>query len=114
MWDATYLAPSYLTSASRKAGAVAVEAEQRKRSKHTSLDPTHLFIPFVVETSGVVGSEALNFLQDLVKRLRRATGEAKSRHNLLQRLSVTVQRGNAVAVLGSIGGLVILREGEVF
>ena len=48
---------------------------------------------FVVETSGVVGPEALNFLQDLGKLLRRATEEAKSRHYLLQRLSVAVQRG---------------------
>ena len=92
---------------------MAVEAEQWKRSKYTSLDPTHLFIPFIVETSGVVGPEALNFLQDLGKRLRRAKGEAKSRHYLLQRLSVVVQRGNAVTVLGSIGGSVTLREGEV-
>ena len=82
-----------------------MEAEQRKRSKYTSLDPTHQFIPFVVETSGVVGPEALNFLQDLGKRLRRAMGETKSRHYLLQRPSVAVQRGNAVAVLGSIGDL---------
>ena len=43
-------------------------------------------------------------------------GEVKSRHyySLLQRLSVAVQRGNAVAVLGSIiGGSVTLREDEV-
>ena len=44
---------------------MAVEVEQRKRSKYTSLDATYLFVPIVVENSGVVGPEALNFLPDL-------------------------------------------------
>jgi len=57
-----------------------------------------------VETSGVLGPEALQLLQDLGHRLREATGEQRSYQFLLQRVSVAVQRGNRVAVVGSLGG----------
>ena len=43
-----------------------METEHRKRFKYTSLDRTSCTHPaIVVETSGVVGPEALNFFHDL-------------------------------------------------
>ena len=57
-----------------------------------------------VETSGVLGPEAFQLLRDLGHRLREATGEQRSYQFLLQRVSVAVQRGNRVAVVGSLGG----------
>ena len=38
------------------------------------------------------------------------TGEPASHHYLIQKLSVAVQRGNAAAILGSMGGLATLEE----
>lgn len=39
----------------REAGAVAFKVEQRKRSKYTLLESRYHFMPFALETSGVLG-----------------------------------------------------------
>ena len=71
--------------------------------KYAHLDMSHHFVPFVMETSGVLGEAAVDFTRDLRRGLCKATGEPHSREFLLQRISVAVQRGNAAAVLGSMG-----------
>ena len=99
-------APSYISSATSKAGAVAALAEERKKNiYYAHLDPSHSFTPVAVETSGVVGPQSLAFLKDLGRRMRQVTGEERSLSYLriLQRVSVAVQRGNAASVLGTTG-----------
>ena len=64
----------------------------------------HLFVPVVIETTGVLGPETVSFLKELSNRLRQVTGDEDTYHHLLQRLSVAVQRGNSASVLGSAGG----------
>ena len=83
---------------------MAAQAEQLKVAKYAHLDTSHHFVPFVVETTGVLGEAAVDFTRDLRRRLCKATGEPHSREFLLQRISVTVQRGSAAAVLGTRGG----------
>ena len=96
-------APSYISSATSKAGAVAALAEERKKNIYAHLDPSHSFTPVAVETSGVVGPQSLAFLKDLGRRMRQVTGEERSLSYLLQRVSVAVQMGNAASVLGTTG-----------
>ena len=106
VWDATCPdthAPSHVSAAVRGAGVVAAQAEQSKVAKYAHLDTSHHFVPFVVETSAVLGEAAVDFTRDLGRRLCKATGEPRSREFLLQRISVAVQRGNAAAVLGTMG-----------
>ena len=106
VWDATCpdtFAPSYISSATSEAGAVAALAEARKKSKYARLDHMHSFTPVAIETSGVLGPDSMAFLKDLGHRLARVTGEDKSTAYLLQRLSVAVQRGNTASVLGTTG-----------
>ena len=106
VWDATCPdthAPSHVSAAVRGAGVVAAQAEQSKVAKYGHLDTSHHFVPFVVETSGVLGEAAVDFTRDLGRRLCKATGEPRSREFLLQRISVAVQRSNAAAVLGTMG-----------
>ena len=43
----------------------------------------------------------ISFFHLLGHRLRRVTGDDLSRHHLVQRLSMAVQRGNYASVLGS-------------
>jgi hypothetical protein len=49
-----------------------------------------------------LGDEALALLRDIGQRIAAVTGEARSHQFLMQRLSVTVQRGNAACVLGTV------------
>jgi len=53
-----------------------------------------------IETSGVIGQNSLSFLTALENLLAQVSGEARSTSYFFQRLSVAVQRGNAVAFLG--------------
>ena len=58
---------------------------------------------FAVETSGVLGEAAEEFVGKLGRRLCKTTGEPRSHEYLLQRSSIAMQRGNAAAVLGTMG-----------
>ena len=105
VWDATCsdtLAPSYLPHSSIQAGAVADLAEERKRRKYNDFLQRFCFSPVAFETLGVVGSESLQFLKDLGRRIHQATDDPKSYIYLLRRLSISIQRGNSASVLGTI------------
>ena len=98
VWDATCsdtFAPSYLASATSEAGAVASLAESRKRAKYANLDPSHLFQPVAVETSGAFGPHTFDFVKELGRRISRTTGESRSFPFLIQRLAVAIQRANS-------------------
>ena len=105
IWDANWsdtFAVSYVNLASTKAGAVVDQAERRKTAMYSHLLPTHLFYPVTIETSGAFGEETACFIQDIGHRLQDKTNDPYAYQRLLQRLSVAVQRGNVLAVLGSI------------
>ena len=105
VWDFTCpdtLAASHLNRAVLSPGAVANEAEKRKSQKYRSLAALYRFMPIAVETLGALGDEASAFFHDLGRRIMTASGEPRSFQFLLQRLSVTVQRGNAACVVGTV------------
>ena len=62
-----------------------------------------LVLPVAIETLGAMGKRSLAFVRELGHRVMQSTGEVKARTYLLQRLSVALQRGNAVSVMG-VGG----------
>ena len=103
VWDATCpdtFAVSYRSQATSGAGLVAALAEERKAVKYSHLSPTYLFTPVAMETMGAIGPESRAFLRELGRRVQLESGEANSTTYLLQRLSMAVQRGNAVAIMG--------------
>ena len=105
VWDATCpdtFAPSYTISATSEAGLVAAGAEERKEAKYTSLGSLHCFTPLAIETTGVLGPKSKTCVKELGGRVARVTGDQKSSHYLLQRLSVAVQPGNAASVMGTM------------
>ena len=75
-----------------------------KEERYAALNQCHIFTPVAIETAGPFRPETFSFLRDLGCRLKQVTGEAKSFSYLRQHLSVTVQRGNATAVMGTMGG----------
>jgi len=105
-WDVTVvdtLAASYTSLSCSSPGAVAEAAATRKKAKYVSISSTHTFIPIAVETMGPICSEAIHFLSEVGKRLTLCSGDSRETRFLFQRLSVLVQRYNAVAFRGSFG-----------
>ena len=105
LWDFTCpdtLAPSHIPHSSTAAGSAAGEAESRKISKYSALLPSFDFSPVAIETLGAWGPGALAFVKDLGSRIASTSGEPRSSFFLRQRLDIAVQRGNAVAVRGTV------------
>lgn len=104
VWDFTCpdtLAPSHVRHSSINAGAAAKIAERNKSSKYKRLESNFIVIPVVVETLGVWGSFAKDFVCEVGRRIAKCTGEPRSTVFLQQRIAIAVQRGNAASVLGT-------------
>lgn len=104
IWDVTCpdtFAASHEAAATRVAGAVAEEAEERKKQKYNELTRTHHVIPLAIETAGVFGPDALNFFHALGRRIIATTNDPHARSHMIQQISVALQRGNAASVLGT-------------
>jgi len=82
-------------------GAAAERASTRNTEKYSELSSTHLFTPLALETLGPINCEGLSFLSELGQKLRATTGEMRETAFLFQRISITIQRFNAVAFRGT-------------
>jgi len=103
-WDVTVtdtMAESYLASTSTVAGGAAEAAADRKEQKYMTLMGTHHFVPLAVETLGPINIKGLHFLSDLGRRLTESTGDPREKSFLFQRLSIIIQRYNAICFQGS-------------
>ena len=117
VWDFTCsdtVAPSHLHRSARGAGGAAGVAEERKITHYADLSSSYIFAPISVETYGSVGAVTSTFIRDLCKRLVVATGDTRSGVYFRQRLSIVVQRGNALGVMGTMNrGECLIEEGEL-
>ena len=103
LWDATSpdtQAASHLNGTSKKAGAAAEQAANLKIEKYRELIPKYLFVPVAVETLGPINEEGANFLCDLGSRIKKITQDRLEKCHIFQRISVAVQRGNALSFAG--------------
>ena len=103
-WDATCpdtFAQSYVQASSNQAGSAAAAAEEKKIRKYSDIVSGVDFSPVAIETSGVWGERALELVTEIGRRIAAVTHEPRSTTFLRQRLSVAVQRGNAMCVLGT-------------
>ena len=82
--------------AAQDADAVAVLASSCKSAKYTELESRYLFQPIAVESLGQLNGSAVSFLSDLGQRITEVSGENREGNFLFQRLSVLIQRFNAV------------------
>ena len=109
-WDVTVtdtMAESYLSSASTIAGSVAENAADRKELKYQSLATTHTFIPLAFETLGPINTKGVEFFNILGRRLTAHSGDTRETVFLFQRLSLTIQRFNAVCFQGSFNSTLV-------
>ena len=105
VWDATVvdsLASSYRAVAVTSSGAVAAGAEVRKESKYCQLSHSYHFVPLAIESLGAIGPKSWSLVRDLGRRIMNYSGEARSFSFLLQRLSVTIQRGNSILIRSTL------------
>ena len=57
-----------------------------------------MFVPFAIESLGPLGSKATSFLFELERRITAATSDVKETSYLYQRISVALQRFNAICI----------------
>jgi len=104
-WDVTApdtLAPTNITGSARAVGSAAGVAETQKITKYQEIAIKHTFVPLAFETLGAWGEHAINFTAELGRRLSLVSGDVRETFFLRQRLSIAIQRGNAIACLGTL------------
>jgi len=89
------LAASYIEGAARQAGSTAEMAASRKE-KYIEIEARLVFQPIAMETLGVFSSSARQFVCSLGHIISSSSGEARETCFLFQRISVLLQRFNAV------------------
>src|SRR6218665_2934846 len=65
------------------------------------LTSSYHFVPIAFETMGPINSSGVALIKELGRRTTLITGDVKETSYLFQRLSVAIQRFNAVALRGS-------------
>jgi len=91
------LVDSYVDASARDAGSAAESAAIRKVDKYSALQRTHFFQSIAVESLGAMNTSAYLFLNELGQKISaRFWRGARGRSYLFQRISVLVQRYNAV------------------
>ena len=83
--------PSHISAVAREAGAVAAQAKHLKDAQYSHLEASHHFVPFAVETSGLLGQAPLDLVDDIWRCLCLMTGELRTKEYLLQRLFIAIQ-----------------------
>ena len=112
-WDFTCpdtVAPTHLVISSQASGSAALAAESLKRIKYAGLVASHAFVPVAIETLGSWGPEASVLVSEIGRRLEMTQGEPRATSFLRQRISIAMQRGNAVSVLGTLEEVPLLCE----
>ncbi len=105
-WDATAvdaLAPSNVARSASTPGSAAVIAEEKKATKYRELvDRGYIFQPVALELQGRMGPVTEKFIAVLGKKIAVTTSNNKAHSQLLQRLSIALQIGNAASVMGTL------------
>ena len=114
VWDVTVAdttAASYLTATSTLAGSAAESASVRKETKYAELSNRFHFFPIAIESHGPLSIKITSFLSDLGRRITMSTSDARETSFLFQRISVTLQRLNAVCVSDTFRDLLVNDSG---
>ena len=80
---------------------IIIHGGRRENSQIRSINADLCLVPVAVETMGAINSDGLEFLGDLGRRITQVTDDIRESAFLFQRLSVLIQRYNAVATQGT-------------
>jgi hypothetical protein len=104
VWDATVwstLCATQLSSTARRAGAAAEAASILKRRKYAELEKEYIVEPLAFETHGSESATTAEFLKGLGGHITAATGDTRDRRYFYEQVSLAIQRGNALSLLGT-------------
>jgi len=99
-WDVTVAdtyADSDLADTATTAGAAADKAAGNNEAKYRQLANSHIFVPVAIESAGTWNHQAVELVQEWGRRMTAVTEDTREATDLFQRLSVALQRGNAVS-----------------
>src|SRR6218665_921378 len=82
------------------AAGAAEQAADRKCAKYDLLSKTYHFVPLACETLGPINNSGHLLITELGHCLSRLTGDTRETSHLYQRISITIQRFNAIAFQG--------------
>ena len=94
------LCKSYDKKASKEVGSAAAGREDKKVDKYSNLSDNFHFVPVGIETYGAYGPQGIKLVKQIGKKIQDATGEKLSTFYLSQNISMAIQRGNAICVMG--------------
>ena len=103
-WDVTVpgtYAESHIDQTARGAFSAANKAAGNKIVKYGALSASHIFLPVAVETAGAWNQSAIEMIQEICRRITGVTEDSRETVFLFQRLSIALQKGNAVAFLAT-------------
>ena len=92
-------ADSSINDSAIEAGRAATKAESTKRAKYPDLVRRFRFEPIAIETSGVYGPTTRIIVHEIGKKISQISGDKRETMWLKQRLSIAIQRGNALSIL---------------
>ena len=110
MWDVIVvdtLAKSYVHTTTTTIGGAAELADTRKMSKYQNLSSTYEVIPIAIETMGSMNATGAELVRALGKKLTQQSGDSRETGFLWQRLSIALQRFNAVCFRGCFASHVL-------
>ena len=100
-WDVTIpdtYAESHIADRVSTPGAAAHHAAQHKIAKYSKVASTLIFYPIAIETAGTWNDMAIEPVQEIGRRTTVITQDTF----LFQRLSIVLQRGDAVSFLNTM------------
>jgi len=101
-WDVTVpdtYAESHIHQTAREACSAANKAAANHIVKYGALSASHIFLPVAVEIAGTCNQCAIELIQEIGRSITAVMEDTRETVFLFQRLSIALQRGNAVAFL---------------
>ena len=108
------LASSNLSISSSAAGSAAEAAACKKVLKYAEISNRYTFVPIAFETLGPTNSAGTDFIDELGRRSHAITGDQREKAFLWQRLSMALQRYNAVCFRGTFADTAFQSTDDLF
>jgi hypothetical protein len=80
--------------------------------KYSEILSTHTFVPIAFETLGPINTAGAEFIDEIGRRSHAITGDSREKAFLWQRLSMALQRYNAVCFRGTFGDMAFQSFGD--